>query len=187
MIFTLVSHDREFLYKPRGFASIEEHDAAIIENWNKVVKSTDCVYLLGDLMLNNNEEGIRKLNRLNGTIFYIRGNHCTDVRCELYRTQTNMIPLCGVFMNSWASVEKIVNYRFYLSHYPTMTSYLENIAPLKQHLINLHGHTHSKSKFYQNIPFMYNVALDAHNNTPVSFDEVIADIEKEKNKCLSML
>ena len=68
-----------------------------------------------------------------------------------------------------------------------MTSYLENMAPLKQHLINLHGHTHSKNKFYQDIPFMYNVALDAHNNTPVSFDKIISDIEEKVNECIAML
>ena len=34
---------------------------------------------------------------------------------------------------------------------------------------------------------MYNVALDAHNNTPVSFDEIIADIEAKKDECLAML
>ena len=47
-IFTLVSHNRGFLYEPRGFSSIEEHDATIIENWNKIVKHNDCVFLLGD-------------------------------------------------------------------------------------------------------------------------------------------
>lgn len=187
MIFTLVSHNREFLYKPRGFTSIEEHDAAIIENWNRVVKPEDSIYLLGDLMLNDNEGGITKLNQLNGTIYYIRGNHCSDARCTLYKERTHMIPLYGQFETSWAAVQKINGYHFYLSHYPTMTSYLENMAPLKHHLINLHGHTHSKSKFYQDIPFMYNVALDAHNNTPVSFDEIIADIEAKKDECLAML
>lgn len=180
-------HNRGFLYEPRGFTSIEEHDAAIVENWNKVVKPEDSVYLLGDLMLNDNEGGIAKLNQLNGTIYYIRGNHCSDMRCVLYKEKTSMIPLCSQFETSWASVKKINGYSFYLSHYPTMTSYLENMAPLKHHLINLHGHTHSKSKFYQDIPFMYNVALDAHNNTPVSFDEIIADIEVKKDECLAML
>ena len=68
-----------------------------------------------------------------------------------------------------------------------MTSYIENMTSLKNHTINLHGHTHSKDKFYQDIPFMYNVALDAHNNAPVSFDEIIADIEAKKNECLAML
>lgn len=180
-------HSRAFLYEPRGFTSIEEHDAAIIENWNKVVKPEDSVYLLGDLMLNYNEGGIAKLNQLNGTIYYIRGNHDGDIRCMLYKERTRMIPLCGQFETSWASVEEINGYTIYLSHYPTYTSYLENMAPLKRHLLNFHGHTHSKNKFYQDIPFMYNVALDAHNNTPVSFDEIIADIEAKKDECLAML
>ena len=186
VIFTLVSHNREFMYKPRGFSSIEEHDAMIIENWNKVVKPEDIVYLLGDLMLNDNEGGIRKLNQLNGIIHYIRGNHCTNTRCELYKN-TNMIPLCGDFHTSWATIQKINGYNFYLSHYPTMIGSLEDMSELKKRLLGLSGHTHSKNKFYQDIPFMYNVALDAHNNSPVSFDEIIADIEAKKDECLAML
>lgn len=180
-------HNRGFLYEPRGFSSIEEHDSVIIENWNKIVKNNDVVFLLGDLMLNDNENGIKKLNRLNGTIYYIRGNHCSNARCVLYKEQTNIIPLCGDFFTSWASLEKIKGYNLYLSHYPTYTSYIENMAPLKQHILNLHGHTHSKDKFYQDIPFMYNVALDAHNNTPVSFDEIISDIKAKANECIAML
>ena len=186
-IFTLVSHNREFLYKPRGFTSIEEHDAVIVENWNKVIKYNDCVFLLGDLMLNDNESGIKKLNMLNGTIYYIRGNHCSNARCVMYEKQTNMHPLCGSFFTSWASLEKIKGYSLYLSHYPTMVGSLEDMSPLSKRLINLHGHLHTKNKFYQDIPFMYNVALDAHNNTPVSFDEIVADIEAKKDECLAML
>ena len=180
-------HNRGFLYEPRGFLSIEEHDETIIENWNKAVKPEDTVYLLGDIMLNDNKRGIEKLNQLNGAIYYIRGNHCSNARCVLYKEQTNMIPLCSDFFTSWASLEKIKGYNLYLSHYPTYTSYIENMAPLKQHVLNLHGHTHSKDKFYQDIPFMYNVALDAHNNTPVLFDEIISDIEAKANECIAML
>lgn len=180
-------HDRQFMYGPRGFSSIEEHDATIIENWNKIVKPNDTVYLLGDLMLNDNENGIKKLNQLNGIIFYIRGNHCSNARCALYREKTSMIPLSGFFETSWATVQKINSYNVYLSHYPTYTSYIENMAPLKQHILNFHGHTHSKDKFYQDIPFMYNVALDAHKNAPVSFDEIISDIEAKANECIAML
>lgn len=180
-------HQRAFLYEPRGFSSIEEHDETIIENWNKIVKPEDTVYLLGDIVLNDNKSGIEKLNQLNGAIYYIRGNHCSNARCVLYKEQTNMIPLCGDFFTSWASLEKIKGYNLYLSHYPTYTSYIENMAPLKQHVLNLHGHTHSKDKFYQDIPFMYNVALDAHSNAPVSFDEIISDIEAKANECIAML
>lgn len=187
MTFTLVSHNRGFLYEPRGFSSIEEHDATVIENWNKMVKHNDYVFLLGDLMLNDNVNGIKKLNKLNGTIYYIRGNHCSNARCVLYKEQTNMIPLCNDFFSSWASLEKIKGYSLYLSHYPTIIGALEDMTPLNKRLINLHGHLHSKNKFYQDIPFMYNVALDAHNNAPVSFDEIISDIEAKANECIAML
>lgn len=179
-------HNRGFLYEPRGFSSIEEHDDIIIENWNKTIKVNDHVFLLGDLMLNDNEGGIKKLNQLNGTIYYIRGNHCTNTRCELYKN-TNMIPLCGDFYTSWATIQKINGYNFYLSHYPTMIGSLEDMSELKKRLLGLSGHTHSKNKFYQDIPFMYNVALDAHNNIPVSFDEIISDIEAKKDECIAML
>lgn len=180
-------HKRGFLYEPRGFNSIEEHDEAIIENWNKIIKPNDTVYLLGDLMLNDNEGGIKKLNQLQGVIYYIRGNHCTDSRCELYHTQTHMIPLCGNFYTSWASIQKINKYTFYLSHYPTIIGSLEDMSPIHKRILGLSGHTHSKNKFYQDIPFMYNVALDAHNNYPVSFEEIITDIKIKKEECLSML
>ena len=61
------------------------------------------------------------------------------------------------------------------------------MSSLNKRLINLHGHLHSKNKFYQDIPFMYNVALDTHNNAPVSFDEIISDIEAKANECIAML
>ena len=44
-------HNKEFIYKVRGFNSIEEMNEAIIERWNSVVNNDDDVYVLGDLML----------------------------------------------------------------------------------------------------------------------------------------
>ena len=71
-------------------------------------------------------------------------------------------------------------YRFYLSHYPTYTA---NYDDDKSHpLINLYGHTHQKEKFFNNNPYMYNVALDAHNCTPISIDDIIKDILKYKGE-----
>lgn len=34
---------------------------------------------------------------------------------------------------------------------------------------------------------MYNVAVDAHNNKPVSIDEIFEDIQSEIKKCISFL
>ncbi len=73
-------HNKEFLYKPRGFNSIEEHDETIINNFNSVVSNDDEVFILGDLMLVNNDNGIECLKKLNGKK-YILG---TDGLCYEY-------------------------------------------------------------------------------------------------------
>ena len=88
---THFGHDREFLWGPRGFKSSREHDEAVIANWNSVVGPEDTVYVLGDLMLGNNEYGKSCIERLNGNICLIRGNHDTDRRWfEVYPELPNV-------------------------------------------------------------------------------------------------
>ena len=57
-------HDREFVWKARGYSSVEEMNEIQIEKFNSLVQSDDTVYILGDLMLGNNDEGIKCLKRL---------------------------------------------------------------------------------------------------------------------------
>lgn len=166
-------HNRDFVYESRGFTSIEEHDKAIIENCNSIVAPEDDLYLLGDLMLNDNEHGLECLQQLNGIKHFIHGNHDTQTRCRLYSE-------IGIIDEGYATMLKYKKYFFYLSHYPTVTSNGE-IESLHQITCNLFGHTHSKQKFYNNngndIPYMYNVALDAHLCFPVSIDKAIEDMK----------
>jgi len=49
------------------------------------------------------------------------------------------------------------------------------------------NHTHKKEKFYNGLPFMYNVSLDAHNNRPVAIDEAIADIRAKTEEYLNLM
>lgn len=175
-------HDREFLWGPRGFRSSIEHDEAVIANWNSVVGPEDDVYVLGDLMLGDNEWGRKCVRRLNGRIFLIRGNHDTDHRWyEFYRTIGD-----NIFFGGNAEIIHYRKYHFYLSHFPTLTGNLEKES-LHQMTLNLHGHTHSKEKFYEDRPYMYNVALDAHHNTPVLLDDIIEDMKEKVKECLSYL
>ena len=51
-------HDRDFLYEPRGFKSVHEMNEAIVKNWNSIIQPEDDVYVLGDLMLNDNDRGL---------------------------------------------------------------------------------------------------------------------------------
>ena len=66
---------------------------------------------------------------------------------------------------------------FYLSHYPTITDNFDDNK--RNHVINLYGHTHQSTNFYQNNPYMYHVGLDSHNLYPVSIEQIIEDINKQ--------
>jgi len=178
---THFGHDREFLWGPRGFTNSQEHDEAVIKNWNETVGPDDIVYHLGDLMLGDNAHGIECVKRLNGHIKLIRGNHDTDARWKLYGTLPN-VELIG-----WADVIKYKKYNFYLSHHPTMTSNLEKAPHLRMHLINLYGHTHQMGKFYQDMPYMFHVGLDSNDNRPILLDDAIELMKEETKRCIELL
>ena len=168
-----LGHDQNFIWCPRGFNSVEEHDETIIKNWNELVSPDDTVYCLGDLMLNDNEGGCRKLNQLNGRIYIIYGNHDTANRVQLY---ANIRPnILGVGL---AYILKYQGYSFYLSHYPTLTSNFDTGKPLKRRVLNLCGHSHTNDKFKDmDKGIIYHVELDAHNNKPILLDDIIEDIK----------
>ena len=42
-------HNRDFVYKNRGFENVEEMNAAVEANWNALVDAEDEIYILGDL------------------------------------------------------------------------------------------------------------------------------------------
>lgn len=174
-------HDREFLFTPRGFTSIQEHDEEIIRRWNSVVAPEDIVYHLGDVMLGDNVHGMECLKRLNGQIKIIPGNHDTSTRLKLYATLENVevLPL--------AVQIKYKKFHFYLSHHPTLTSNLDKTPHLRAHLINLFGHTHQTKNFYEDMPFMFHVGMDSHDCTPVLLDDAIALMQEETKKCLDLL
>lgn len=162
-------HDREFIYGPRGFKSVDEQDTAIIENWNSIVSDEDDVYILGDLMLNDNIHGIECLKKLKGKKHIIYGNHDTETRKALYAEIGECI--------GWATVIKYKKYHFYLSHYPTLTGNLDDCnKSMKEKVINLCGHSHASNKFQDaDKGFIYHCELDAHANFPVALNDILED------------
>ncbi|AWN34388.1 metallophosphoesterase [Methylobacterium radiodurans] len=61
---------------PRPFASIEEHDEALVANWNTAVRPEDTVWHLGDFCYRCPEErALAIFRRLNGRKLLVRGNH----------------------------------------------------------------------------------------------------------------
>ena len=140
------NHGKEFIWKARGFSSVEEMNEEIIKRWNNVVKPEDEVYIAGDLMLGDTDKGIALVNRLNGFKRIIIGNHDTDNRVEAYK----------IGIKNLLSIEHATRFRygknvFWVSHYAADTSNYDDQKAWVKNLINLYGHTHQQTNFYQDI------------------------------------
>ena len=69
-------HANIIRFSSRPFSSVEEMDEALVERWNTVVQPRDTVYHVGDVSLHKDLGRARSiLERLNGSICLIRGNH----------------------------------------------------------------------------------------------------------------
>lgn len=180
------NHDREFVWGARGFNNVEEMNEAIIERFNSVVQPGDILYLLGDSALGGGEKATLEANkalieRLNGEIHMVRGNHDTSPRVEMYQSCANVVEAA-----KWADMLKYKGYHFYLSHFPTMTGNLEK-ETLKQCTCNLFGHTHQTSNFYMDLPFVYHVGVDSHNCYPVLLDDIIEQMKEKVKECIDQV
>lgn len=169
-------HDQDFLYEPRGCHSYEELNEKIIERWNSVVRPNDIVYHLGDVLLGHYD--INVMNRLNGFIHLIRGNHDTDRKLgDIAATR----PLGTYNYSGTSELIKFGKLSLFLCHYPVLTANYDE-KHFSQHTISLHGHTHQKQNWlFSDNPFVYHVGLDSHDCYPVHIEEVIADIRNRWN------
>lgn len=170
-----LGHNKDFIYKERGFDNISSHDTAILKNWNSVVTPDDIVYVLGDLMLGDDSIGMSILEQLNGSIYIILGNHDTDSRAALYETLPQVSDI------SFANRIRYKGYTFFLSHYPMCTG--GGDKELKKAIINLCGHNHTKNRFKDmDKGLIYHVEVDCHNMQLISIDDIIEEIIKKENE-----
>ena len=175
-------HNKDFVYEARGFATVEEMNSAIVERHNSMVKPDDDVYVLGDLLMGGPdklEDGLELISQLNGYLHLIRGNHDTNNRWEAYVKLPNF---CERENSIYLDYQ---HYHFYLTHYPTITSNHDYDKPLRQRLLNICGHTHTKDKWCDwDKGYIYHVELDAHDCCPILLDDIITDFKDiyESNK-----
>lgn len=170
-------HDREFIWKTRGYESLEDMEQDYVKKFNLVVGSDDDVYVLGDLMLGpDSARTLALVGSLNGRLHLVRGNHDTNNRWAAYKDLPNVVEMTeGQFL-------KYEKYHFYLSHFPCMTGNLEK-ETLKQMTLNIYGHTHQKSNFYNDIPYMYHCGVDSHDGYPVAIDTIIREMYEKLEEC----
>lgn len=138
-----------------GFCCVEQMDACMIDNWNRVVKPGDHVWHLGDFALGG-KDCSAIVNRLNGRKRLCVGNH------------DNVKEIAPFF-------EKVVLWRIFKEFNFTCTHIPLREGQMRKTAFNMHGHIH------QNLmedPHYINVCVEHTNYTPVHLDEILAKIKK---------
>ena len=97
----------------RGFASVEEMNEYMIRQWNEKVRPRDEVVILGDLSWGSAEETNDLLQRLNGILYLIRGNHDRFGSSPKYDSSR------FVWIKPYAEIHDN-NRKVVLCHYPIM-------------------------------------------------------------------
>ena len=167
-----LGHDKEFVWKARGFNSVGEMNEKIINNIKKRVGKNDYLYILGDLVLCSPEEAKYWLTQIPGKVHVIVGNHDTDVRLRLYDELG--------FTWSFGARMRYGKYHFFLSHYPTLTANPGEDKLTLAH-INLFGHTHSKFIWEATNPFALQVGCDANFCDPIEITTIIRELKDNIN------
>lgn len=161
------NHPKDFILNPRGFQTVEEHNEAIIERHNSIVKPDDIVYCLGDCGLGTDIEAIKSyISRMNGRKFLAIGNHDSDAKLKAY----NEANLFEEIQFAYRIKYKKITY--FLTHYPTLVSNGDDPKPVW----NIHGHDHDKNIFHD-FGHNYDVCMEAHNCYPVSLEKIHEDIK----------
>ncbi|MHA1669790.1 MAG: metallophosphoesterase [Promethearchaeota archaeon] len=167
----------------RPFKTIEDHDRAIIRQWNHYIKDTDIVYHMGDIGMKCRSEYMKKIfDQLNGIKILIRGNHDKYTDSAIHWLGfTTIVQEAKIRLNKHRIVK--------VSHYP----YLETekgldyvpaypeLRPTDEGIWLLHGHSHGNSPMIVPEKKMINLCWD-HWKRPVSAEELISIIDKEENK-----
>lgn len=78
------AHKNILKYDGRPFKDIAHMDETMIQNHNAVVNPEDEVYLLGDFCFNKDKTE-EYLSRLNGKLYFIKGNHDCKETIALYK------------------------------------------------------------------------------------------------------
>lgn len=163
---THFGHRNIIKYCQRPFSCIEEMDDALIANWNRVVGKDDIIFHLGDFAMGGSAEWSRLLQKLNGKIYLILGNH------DLKTIGAGFSRLEGVAMQMLINVKGQI---IYLNHYPFLC-----YGGAYRNTWQLYGHVHTchanrglgVPRLKMLMPMQYDVGVDNNNYRPVSFEQV---------------
>ena len=186
---THFEHAKIIEYCKRPFKNKDEMTEALIKNWNDLVGPDDIVFHLGDFSWGGSAAWNDVLNRLNGHIHLVLGNHDMKNIRQGYIDKFESV--------SFQKLIYIDNRGVYLNHYPFLCyggSYRGKDAYWQ-----LFGHVHTCKKNLEGLsdaevkeilgkdeyrmkylmPTQYDVGVDNNDYKPVSWQQVKDIIEKQ--------
>lgn len=164
---THFAHPNILSYGRERFASIDEHDAALVKAWNDRVKRGDRVWFLGDFAWSMKNRDRRDLfMSLAGDKTLIVGNHDSrDTRKLAWDAVIHYAELPAADP-SQRGVGMV------LMHYP-----LEDWRSKNRGAVHLHGHVHGRGRRQHN---RFDIGVDSHPDfAPFSLAEAVAHARAE--------
>jgi calcineurin-like phosphoesterase family protein len=156
-------HKKVIEFSNRPFNSVEEMDEEMIKRWNEKVDIDDEVYHLGDVGLLSSGKLRKILDRLNGKIYLIKGNHeSSALDCSSrFEWIKDYYELTVSDADAYNSERFIVLFHYAMrvwnaSHYGTW---------------HLYGHSHGELADDPTL-LSFDVGVDCHNFYPLSYEEV---------------
>lgn len=161
----------------RPFKDETDMEEELIRRWNETVPEDGIVFHLGDFAHGPAAHWCEILERLNGTIHLVTGNHDTSSARKK-----------GLVNFATVTPQRIIDVdgqRIYLNHYPFLC-----YAGAYDKVWQLFGHVHSGPNSSSGLdlprlktlyPQQYDVGVDNNGYRPVSFAEVREKIEAQVN------
>lgn len=159
-------HDKIIKHVNRPFLDCKDMNDTLIDNWNRIVKAADEVYILGDITMKGAVYASEVLSQLKGTKYLVKGNHDGFLDNPEFERERFFVWVKDYYELTYQ------NTRFILCHYP----FLEWNGFYKG-TIHLHGHQHNHEDYnYRNLEQKirrYDVGVDANWMKPVSAEDII--------------
>jgi calcineurin-like phosphoesterase family protein len=135
-----------------GIIGIDDHDEELIYRWNNVVKAGDLVYHLGDFSFHGPDETIDILDRLNGQIIFVEGNHDAVLRNARVKAHKRIAKIYQL------TTTRIDGQLIRLCHYP-LAAWGQTTGTW-----HFHGHVHGNFDTDTHNIRRLDVGVDAYNN-----------------------
>ena len=146
-------------YTNRPFTDLDDMKMHIVATWNRHIRPSDVVYILGDFSFEKKADAAATFSELNGRKHLIIGNHDGD--------PTRKLP--------WESVSYMKTFRgegvrIVMCHYPLLT--WDNAY---HGALHIHGHSHGNINNLNAYTTRMDVGIDNHPDLrPFSLEELLA-------------